>query len=74
MDIPAHELRLELWLDGESVTGRASAPGEAARDFTGWLGLMAAIEALVASRHDGGANDGDDPAPRTEDRGDGTVA
>ncbi|MGI8506498.1 MAG: hypothetical protein ACR2MK_06765 [Solirubrobacteraceae bacterium] len=54
MDHPAHEVRLELWLDGDSPTGRAIAHGEPERRFTGWLGLVAAVEALV----DGGRDPG----------------
>ncbi len=74
MDVPAHEVQLKLWLDGDSVTGRASSPGEAARDFAGWLGLVAAIEALIAPRHRHGADEGGDPTADREDHGDGTIA
>lgn len=39
-------IRLELHLDDESLTGRAS-DGTAAREFVGWMGLVAAIDALL---------------------------
>jgi hypothetical protein len=41
-------IRLELHLDGDSLTGRASDGAGAAREFVGWLGLVAAIDALLA--------------------------
>jgi hypothetical protein len=40
-------IRLELHLDDDSLTGRASDGSGAAREFVGWLGLVAAIDALV---------------------------
>jgi hypothetical protein len=40
-------IRLELHLDGDSLTGRASDGTGAAREFVGWLGLVAAIDGLV---------------------------
>jgi hypothetical protein len=48
-------IRLELHLDDESLTGRASDGSGTAREFVGWLGLVAAIDALVP---------GNSPAPR----------
>lgn len=51
MDQPAHVVQLELWFDGDSPTGRAIAHGEPQRRFTGWLGLVAAVEALVEGGH-----------------------
>jgi hypothetical protein len=39
---------LEIRLAGDSVTGRASCDTGAARDFAGWIGLVAAIDALVS--------------------------
>jgi hypothetical protein len=58
MDSPA-VVRLELWLDGESPTGRAiaqrgTAGGEEERGFAGWLGLVAAVEGLVRGDRAGG--------------------
>jgi len=40
-------IRLELHPDDESVSGRASAGSGAVREFVGWMGLVAAIDALV---------------------------
>jgi hypothetical protein len=48
MEGAARVIRLELRLDGESPIGRASTPDDGERDFAGWLGLIAAIEALAA--------------------------
>jgi hypothetical protein len=54
-------IRLELQLAGDSLTGRASDGTGAARDFAGWLGLVAALDALVAGTAAGpGAPGGDD--------------
>jgi hypothetical protein len=38
---------LDLMLHDEEVRGRASTDGRPARDFTGWVGLIAALDALV---------------------------
>jgi hypothetical protein len=51
-------IRLELHLADESLTGRASDGGGAAREFVGWMGLVASIDALVR---------GDAPAPTAPD-------
>lgn len=40
-------IRLELHLADDSLTGRASDGTRAAKEFVGWLGLMAAIDALL---------------------------
>jgi len=40
-------LMLELSRDGESLAGRVLTDAGAASDFAGWLGLVAAIDALV---------------------------
>jgi hypothetical protein len=47
MEGASRVIRLELRLDGESPIGRASTPDDGERDFAGWLGLIAAIEALA---------------------------
>jgi hypothetical protein len=72
MDEPAHHVLLELRLDGESVTGSATALGEPDRAFAGWLGLVAAVEALVGAGQP--RDQGSDPVGRPEDLGDGTAA
>jgi hypothetical protein len=38
---------LDLRLRGDEVEGRASADGRPDRDFTGWVGLLAALDALT---------------------------
>jgi hypothetical protein len=48
-------IRLELHLADDALTGRASDGAGAAREFVGWLGLVAAIDALLP---------GNAPAPR----------
>ena len=40
-------IRLELHPSDDSLRGRASDASGAARDFVGWVGLVAAIDALV---------------------------
>jgi hypothetical protein len=40
-------IRLELHLDDESLTGRASDGTGTAKEFVGWIGLVGAIDALV---------------------------
>jgi hypothetical protein len=42
-------IRLELHPDRDSLTGRASDASGAVREFVGWMGLVAAIDALVPS-------------------------
>jgi hypothetical protein len=38
---------LDLRLRGDEVEGRASADGRPGRDFSGWVGLLAALDALT---------------------------
>jgi hypothetical protein len=40
-------ISLELSLDGDSLTGLASDEAGTRKEFSGWLGLMSAIEALI---------------------------
>lgn len=40
-------IRIEIVRDGMTVRGRAAAPGRPDAEFSGWVGLMAAIEALL---------------------------
>jgi hypothetical protein len=42
-------IRLELHLVEGSLTGRASTASAPAREFAGWLGLLAAIDGLISS-------------------------
>jgi hypothetical protein len=41
-------IHIELRLDGSSPTGRATAASGETRTFSGWLGLVSAVDALVA--------------------------
>ncbi len=65
-------IRLELRLDGQLPTGRASTPDNE-RDFAGWLGLIAAIEALATGDRDTAAGHSAQPASNEEEIHDGTV-
>jgi hypothetical protein len=50
-DVPedrAGVIQIELRLDGSLPAGVATGPGGISRDFTGWVGLMSAVDALVA--------------------------
>ncbi|MCW3016118.1 MAG: hypothetical protein JWO02_3210 [Solirubrobacterales bacterium] len=53
-------IQIELRLDGSMPAGIATAPGGAARGFTGWMGLMSAVDAL--SSGNGNETAGDDEA------------
>jgi hypothetical protein len=44
-------ITLELRQAGEELDGRASGDGES-RPFSGWLGLLVAIDALLAAAPD----------------------
>lgn len=51
----AKTIRMELRLDGDMPTGRASDDSGRVRDFAGWLGLVAAIDELLSPESDRGA-------------------
>jgi hypothetical protein len=55
-------IRLELSLDGDSPAGSARVCGGPSREFVGWLGLVAAIEAILT----GDRRPGDDITTNTE--------
>lgn len=43
---------MRIWIDlggDEPLEGIVAASGEAAREFVGWLGLMSALEQIVAA-------------------------
>ena len=42
-------IALELDVHGDEVRGTASCDGAQPRAFTGWLGLIAALDAIVAA-------------------------
>lgn len=47
MDETTIRITLELTVDGESLTGRVFSGTGPAKEVDGWLGLVAAIDALV---------------------------
>jgi hypothetical protein len=51
-DDQAPVIQIELWLNGSMPVGVATCSGGAARDFTGWVGLMSAVDALAAREGD----------------------
>ena len=51
-------IRVELRLDGSMPAGVATGPEGRTRDFTGWVGLMSAVDAL--SGRDGDQTIGED--------------
>ena len=50
-------IRLELDVAGDEVCGRAISPAHAPKQFAGWLGLLVALDDLLA-----------DPPPAAEAR------
>ncbi|MFZ0090990.1 MAG: hypothetical protein WAL63_15900 [Solirubrobacteraceae bacterium] len=74
MESPAHVVRLELRLDGDSPTGCAIGTGEEARRFAGWLGLINAVEALVTGEREHRSDADGDLARSEASRDDGIVA
>jgi hypothetical protein len=46
-------ISLELSLDGDALSGLASVENGESRPFSGWLGLVSAIEALIATNPEG---------------------
>ncbi|MQA75073.1 MAG: hypothetical protein GEU88_12140 [Solirubrobacterales bacterium] len=47
MKSPTIEITLELDLDGETVSGRATNRSGPTREFSGWIGLMGVVDALL---------------------------
>jgi hypothetical protein len=57
-DVPGDQepvIQIELWLEGSMPAGIATAAG-AVREFTGWVGLMSAVEALATGEVERPAN------------------
>jgi hypothetical protein len=46
-------ISLDLSLDGDSLTGRATDEAGIHREFSGWLGLVSAIEGLISPDSEG---------------------
>jgi hypothetical protein len=59
-------IHLQLSVEGDEVAGRASTPGGPGRDFAGWIGMFAAIDALAAP--DAGGLGGRSPRDRPDGR------
>jgi hypothetical protein len=49
----------ELQTVGDSLTGRAARHDGETREFTGWLGLLGALQALLADADPGRTADGE---------------
>lgn len=47
LDGRAVHIDLDLALHGDELRGRAAVDGLPQRDFTGWVGLIAALDALI---------------------------
>ncbi|HMS62290.1 MAG TPA: hypothetical protein PKD63_08415 [Solirubrobacteraceae bacterium] len=43
------QIALHLEIRGDEVCGTARSDGSSAREFTGWLGLIATLDAIVAA-------------------------
>jgi hypothetical protein len=59
-DVPDAEaplIQIDMRFDGSMPAGVATGP-LGARDFTGWVGLMSAVNALVGRGDDAPAGDG----------------
>lgn len=61
---------LRVTFDGGSMRGSLNDCGGRLRPFSGWLGLLAAIEELRADVQDRGHADNDVLEPRTESNAD----
>jgi hypothetical protein len=57
MDAGAKMIRMELRLDGDLPTGRASDEHGSVKEFAGWLGLVAAIDELLSRPGEPGATE-----------------
>lgn len=45
-------IQLELSTDADAISGRLTADNGESQEFSGWLGLVAALDALVESARD----------------------
>lgn len=46
------EIHLELHLDGPAPTGHARLAGGDPRSFSGWIGLVYAVETLISAERE----------------------
>jgi hypothetical protein len=56
-DDPVPVIQIEMRLDGSMPTGTATGPSGSPRDFTGWVGLMSAVDALAGRASGTGEED-----------------
>lgn len=47
-----HEIHLELHLDGAAPTGSARLAGGDSHPFSGWIGLVSTVEALITAERE----------------------
>jgi hypothetical protein len=47
-----HRIQLELRFDGTAPTGTVQLGEDAPRSFSGWVGLVSAVEALVTETNE----------------------
>ena len=52
MDEPTLTVTLELRVDGDALSGRATGENGESIEFDGWLGLLAALDAFVLTTSD----------------------
>lgn len=65
MDGTTIAVELELQVGGDCLTGSVGQPDGSRRQYTGWLGLIAAITALVDAAELRGTNGTDTTTRRT---------
>jgi len=53
-----HEIHLELHLDGTAPTGSARLADGDEHPFSGWIGLVSAVEALITADREPAVGDG----------------
>ena len=53
MQMKTAAISLDLSLHGDSLTGRATDEAGTRKEFSGWLGLVSAIEALISLDSEG---------------------
>lgn len=61
MDAERIHLGLDLDLDGHPIAGELTPPGGSPRPFTGYAGLIAAVETIREGRAPGAGSDRDGP-------------
>ena len=57
-DAARDAIQIELRLDGSMPAGIATGPAGRTRDFIGWVGLMAAVDAVAEREQDQMSEDG----------------